>query len=138
MDFAVPTDHRVNLKENEKKDKYIDLARELKKLEHESDVYTNCDYKRLLKGQVELEIRGRVETSKLQQWWKQSEYWEESWRLEATCCQSNSGERPSTLADRKNSKRVNNKILKIIIIIIIIKIIIIIVQPSTCPGKWHA
>ena len=27
-----PTDHRINMKESEKKDKYIDLARELKKL----------------------------------------------------------------------------------------------------------
>ena len=32
VDFAVPADHRINLKENEKKDKYLDLARELKKL----------------------------------------------------------------------------------------------------------
>ena len=31
VDFAVPADHRVKLKENEKKDKYLDLARELKK-----------------------------------------------------------------------------------------------------------
>ena len=28
---AVPADHRVKLKENKKKDKYLDLARELKK-----------------------------------------------------------------------------------------------------------
>ena len=32
MDFAVPADHRVKLKENEKINKYLDLARELKKL----------------------------------------------------------------------------------------------------------
>ena len=32
VDFAVPADHRIRLKECEKKDKYIDLARELKKL----------------------------------------------------------------------------------------------------------
>ena len=32
VDFAVPVDHRKNLKECEKKDKYLDLARELKKL----------------------------------------------------------------------------------------------------------
>ena len=32
MDFAVPADHRIKLKECEKKDKYLDLARELKKL----------------------------------------------------------------------------------------------------------
>ena len=30
--FAVPADYRVKLKESEKKDKYQDLARELKKL----------------------------------------------------------------------------------------------------------
>ena len=34
VDFAVPADRRVKLKENEKKDKYLDLARELKKLWH--------------------------------------------------------------------------------------------------------
>ena len=32
MDIAVPVDHRIKLKESEKKDKYLDLARELKKL----------------------------------------------------------------------------------------------------------
>ena len=32
VDFAVPADHRINLKESEKKNKYLDLARELKKL----------------------------------------------------------------------------------------------------------
>ena len=32
MDFAVLTDHWVKIKENEKRDKYLDLSRELKKL----------------------------------------------------------------------------------------------------------
>ena len=32
VDFAVPVDHRIKLTECEKKDKYLDLARELKKL----------------------------------------------------------------------------------------------------------
>ena len=32
VDFAVPADHRIKLKECEKKDKYFDHARELKKL----------------------------------------------------------------------------------------------------------
>ena len=31
VDFAVPADYRIKLKECEKKDKYLDLARELKK-----------------------------------------------------------------------------------------------------------
>ena len=32
MDFAVQADHKVKLKESQKRDKYLDLARELKKL----------------------------------------------------------------------------------------------------------
>ena len=32
VDFTVPTDHRINLKESEKKDNHRDLAREIKKL----------------------------------------------------------------------------------------------------------
>ena len=45
VDFAVPANHRIKLKECEKKDKYLDLARELKKtMEHEDDNYTNCDW----------------------------------------------------------------------------------------------
>ena len=46
VDFAVPTDHRVKLKKKcEKKDKYLDLARELRKLrKHELDDYTNCNW----------------------------------------------------------------------------------------------
>ena len=32
VDFAVSVDHRIKLKESEKRDKYMDLARELKKL----------------------------------------------------------------------------------------------------------
>ena len=32
MDSTVPADHGVKLKESEKKDKYLELARELKKL----------------------------------------------------------------------------------------------------------
>ena len=38
VDFAVPADHRIKLKECEKKNKYLDLARELKK-----DNYRNCN-----------------------------------------------------------------------------------------------
>ena len=45
VDFAVPVDRRVNLKESEKNDKYQDFAKELKKIvEHESDGYTNCNW----------------------------------------------------------------------------------------------
>ena len=45
MDFAVPVDHRVELKECEKKDKYFDPAGKLKKtVEHESDDYINHNW----------------------------------------------------------------------------------------------
>ena len=45
MDFEVPVDHRVKLKENEKNDNYLDLFRELKKtVEHQSDDNTNCNW----------------------------------------------------------------------------------------------
>ena len=45
LDIAVPADNRINLKESEKKDKYLDLARELKKtVEHESNDCANCDW----------------------------------------------------------------------------------------------
>ena len=43
--FPVPADHRIKLKECEKKDKYLDLAKELKKtMEHAGDNYTNCNW----------------------------------------------------------------------------------------------
>ena len=45
---------------------------------------------------------------KLQHYWELSEYWEESWRLEATCCHSKSSEKPSAATDVKNSQGVNN------------------------------
>ena len=45
VDFAVPVDHRIKLREYEKKDKFPDLARELKKkMEHEGDNCTNRDW----------------------------------------------------------------------------------------------
>ena len=40
IDFAVPADHRIKLKECEKTYKYLDLARELKKLEQAGDNHT--------------------------------------------------------------------------------------------------
>ena len=69
VDFAVPVDHKIKLKEYEKKDKYIDLARELKKLWNlkvtiiqividDFDSVTTG----LIKGLEELEFGGRVET----------------------------------------------------------------------------
>ena len=43
VDFVVQADHRVKLKECERRDKYLDLARKLKKktVKHESDDNAN-------------------------------------------------------------------------------------------------
>ena len=69
VDLAVPADHRLKLKEFEKKDKYIDLARELKNLWNMKVTIILIEIgafdtvtKGLLKGQDDLEVGGRVET----------------------------------------------------------------------------
>ena len=69
VDFAVPADHRINLKESEKKDKYLDLTRELKNLGNMKVMIVSILIgalgtitKGLLKGLGYLEIGGRVET----------------------------------------------------------------------------
>ena len=65
----VPADHKINLKECEKKDKYLDLARELKKLWNMNAKIVpivigafGTMTKELLKGLEDLEVGGRVET----------------------------------------------------------------------------
>ena len=69
VDFAVPADHRIKLKECEKRDKYLDLARELKKLWNMKVTIIpivigafGTVIKGLLKGLEDLEIGGRVDT----------------------------------------------------------------------------
>ena len=69
IDFAVPADHRIKLKECEKKDKYLDFARELKKKWNMNvtivpiviDAFGTVT-KGLFKGLENLEVGGRVET----------------------------------------------------------------------------
>ena len=69
VDFAVPADHIINLKECQKKDKYLDLPRELKKQWKLKVTIVpivigalGTITKGLLKGLEDLEISGRVET----------------------------------------------------------------------------
>ena len=69
VDFAVPADHRIKRKESEKKDKYLDLVRELKKLWNMLVKIIpivigafGTVTKRLLKELEDLEVGGRVET----------------------------------------------------------------------------
>ena len=110
VDFAVPADHRIKLKECEKRDKFLDLAIELKKLWNKKVTIIPiviCAFdtvtKGLLKGLEDLEVAGRVETIQTTALLKQREYWEESWRLKETFYHSISSERPSDVADVKNS-----------------------------------
>ena len=69
VDFVVPADHRINLKESEKKDKYFDLARGVKKLWNMKVMIMpivigafGTITKGLLKSLEDLEIGGRTET----------------------------------------------------------------------------
>ena len=67
-DFAVPADHRVRLKESEKKDEYLHLAGELEKLWNMKVTIVPIIFgalgtvtKGLIKGLEDLKIRGQVE-----------------------------------------------------------------------------
>ena len=69
VDFDVPADHRVKFKESKKKDKYLDLARELKKLWNIKVTVIpvvigilGTVTKGLIQGLGDLEMRGRVDT----------------------------------------------------------------------------
>ena len=64
MDFAVPADHRIKLKKSEKKDKYLDLAKRLKKLWNmKVAIILIMISAFLIKGLLkDLEVEGRVET----------------------------------------------------------------------------
>ena len=69
VDFVVPADHRIKPKVCEKKDKYLDLARELKKLWNMKvkiipimvSAFGTLT-KGLLKGLEDLEVGGGAET----------------------------------------------------------------------------
>ena len=75
MDFTVPADHRLKLKENEKRDKYQDPARELNKLWNLEvtvipivNATLGTGTEGLVQGLEDLKIRGRVgiiQTTKL-------------------------------------------------------------------------
>ena len=107
VDFAAPANHRIKLKECEKRDKYLDLARELKKLWNMAVTIIPIvigAFGTVTKGLLKIwKLVAEWRSSKQQHYWKQPEYWEESWRFGETCCHSISSERPSANADVKNS-----------------------------------
>ena len=110
--FAVSADHRINLKESEKKDKYLNLARELKKLWNMKVTIVpivigalGTITKGLLKGLGDLEVGGRVETIQTTALLRTARILR---GVLETCHHSNSSEKPSANTDVKNSKGVNN------------------------------
>ena len=69
VNFALPADNRIKLKEYEKKNKYLEIARELKKLWNMKVTIIpivigafGTVTKGLLKGLEDLEVWGRAET----------------------------------------------------------------------------
>ena len=93
VNFTVSADHRVKIKENVKRDKYLELARELKKL-----LNMKVRVKTIIVGTLELiskliwfgiwkswKSESEPRPSKVLHCWGQQEYWEEFWRTEETC-----------------------------------------------------
>ena len=110
-DFAFQAKHRVIMKENEKTDKYLDLAKELKKaMEREYDGDTKCSWfawKGLERRREELEIRGRIDTIQSTALLRSAKILGrvlDSWSPEETCCLSVSSERPPIKTGVKNSQ----------------------------------
>ena len=80
MDFAVPADHRMKLKECEKRYKYLDLARELKKLRNMKVTMIPIVIGALgtvTKGLVQ-GLKDEWRPFKLLHYWDLPKYWEES------------------------------------------------------------
>ena len=99
VDFAVPADHRIKMKEYEKKDKYFDFVGELKNLWNMTIVpivigAVGTVTKGLLRDWRTRRLADKWRPTKLQHYWGRPESWEESWNIEETCCHSGSSERP--------------------------------------------
>ena len=91
VDLAFPVNHSTNLKERKKKDKDLDLTRDLiKTLEHEMTIMhiitgvIGSDTKGLVQGLEDLQITRRVESIQCTTLLNRTAYCEESWRLVVT------------------------------------------------------
>ena len=108
VDFAIPADHRIKLKECEKRDKYLGLATELKKLWNMKVTIILIVISAfgtvtigLFKGLEDLNVGGRVETIQTTALFKTTRIQR---RILETCCHSISSEIPSAYDDVKNSE----------------------------------
>ena len=115
MNFAVPADHEVKLIENEKKDKYMDLARELKRLWNMKVIIIPIGIgafgtvnQGLLKGLEDLKIRGRMETIRTTLLSGTARILRSLGDLRRLAVTKKFSERPSANADVKNPQGVNN------------------------------
>ena len=84
MDFAVRADHRIKLKESEKKDNYEDIARELKNkqtMEREINSDNNFNWGDRYRDCRTWKNVAEWRPYKLRHCWDRSEYWDESWKL---------------------------------------------------------
>ena len=126
VDFAVLADYRVKLKESKSRDKYYDLARELKKQWNKKVTVApivigalGTVTKGLVQGQEDLKIRGRgrlLQTTALLRLARILR------RILETCCHSDSSERPSADTGEKNSHK--SKIIICIIILLVFSLFI--------------
>ena len=118
VNFAVPADNRVKLNKSEKKDKYLDLAREQKKLWSMKVmiipiIIGALGTKGLIQGLEDCEIWGRVEKIQTHALLRLARILRRVLETWGDLLLLNSSEGPSANTDVKNSQRVT--------IIIIIK-----------------
>ena len=111
-DFAVLVDHKVKLKEWEKRDKYLNLVRELKKIWNIKVTITTIVIgaldtvtKGLVQGLEDLKIKGREETIQTTALLRSVRILR---RVQEICCHSNSSEKPSANTGVKNSQKKTN------------------------------
>ena len=107
MDFAVPADHRIKTKENKNRDKYQHLARELKKQRNMKMTVIPIvigAHGMIPKGTGKLRNQKMSVHNPDNSMIKIGQNTEkEFWRLEGTCCVSNSSGKLSANAGVKNS-----------------------------------
>ena len=79
MDFAVPADHEVKIKENEKKDKYVNLDKEPKRLSNSDTICNwypwNGPKRQRKRGWKGWKLKDESRISKQWHCWDRPEYW---------------------------------------------------------------
>ena len=104
LNFAMPSNHKMKIKEKEKMDKYLDLATELKATE------LNCLESSIRFGKrlEEFKIWGRIKTIQTIALVISAFYLEESWRSEDSGCYSNFSVRAQINVSVKNLQEITH------------------------------